>query len=350
MNSPVPDTSGGTSGASPRIWWLAAGLVVAAFGANLAWYSTAKKPCPPGWTVIQPPGDVEALAVQGEFIWSGGKEGVVKIDRRSGRVVQKLETEPPLIYVRALLVDEAGTLWIGHQSGLTRCEGPSFRTFTRKDGLPGDWVTSLLLDRDHRLWVGTFTGAARREGEGWRVFKEENGLIDDMVNVMLQDAHGDMWFGSNVAPRGGLSVSVGGQWRHFSVENRLPHNNVTALCSIGDSVVWAATGLLDRGGVAEFTRPPGGTWRCTRTITKADGLAGEKARSLFVDAAGTIWCGSEYDGIAYFKSNRWHVLDELSGLSHSEVRAIVQDTDGTLWLGTGNGITRLNAEALARLP
>ena len=36
---------------------------------------------PDGWTIIRPPHDVMALAIQGDTIWAGGKEGVIGLDR-----------------------------------------------------------------------------------------------------------------------------------------------------------------------------------------------------------------------------------------------------------------------------
>ena len=64
---------------------------------------------------------------------------------------------------------------------------------------------------------------------------------------------------------------------------------------------------------------------------------------------GTLWIGSEYDGLAFMTHGRWRVLTKKDGLSHDEVKTIVEDEDGNLWLGTADGITKLSATALRTL-
>lgn len=302
----------------------------------------------PGWQIIRPPRGVLALAEQGEIIWAGGRDGVFALDRSTGVVVEELKLDLPLEYVRALLVDGTGVLWIGHRAGLTRYDGSTWRTYTQNDGLPDNRVNALLQDRDGRLWVGTWGGAAVFNGGRWQVLMADDGLADDMVNVMLQDRQGGMWFGSYVAPRGGISYLSGEEWKYFTIENGLPHNNVTSLFEDRDGRGWAGTGFFDRGGACQFTLTAAG-WTITRVYTREDGLAGEKVHSIFQDSEGVFWFGSEYDGVAYFDGGCWRVFTRADGLAASEVTSIIQDVDGNLWLGTPDGLTRISADALAAI-
>ena len=50
-----------------------------------------------------------------------------QLDRQSGAVIKKLESDPALTYVKALLVDQSGLLYIGHFNGLTTYDGNSYR-------------------------------------------------------------------------------------------------------------------------------------------------------------------------------------------------------------------------------
>jgi ligand-binding sensor domain-containing protein len=68
------------------------------------------KEIPDGWHIIRPPHDVSALAVQGDIIWAGGKDGVIGLDRSSHQVINEIICDPPITYVRALLVDNEGTV------------------------------------------------------------------------------------------------------------------------------------------------------------------------------------------------------------------------------------------------
>lgn len=306
----------------------------------------------PGLQVLRPPHEVSALAVRGDRLYAGGREGVFEIERRSGRVLRRLEAPRPLRYVRALAVDGAGVLWIGSGEGLWGWDGAAgWREVRAGQGLPDDRVNVLEVDRQGRLWAGTWGGAAVLEGERWSVLRKSDGLADDMVNVLLQDDGGGLWFGSYTAPRGGLSHRApDGRWSRWTVAEGLPHNNVNGLFQDRDGAVWACTGFLDRGGACRFVRRQG-RWTLDRVLTVREGLAGAKSRSLFQDDHGVYWFGSEYDGTARMDGAYHRVLTRDDGFSGNEVKSILQDGDGVLWFATEDGVTRLGpegAEALAR--
>ncbi len=309
--------------------------------------NNVKSPAP-GWQITGHLNAVQALAVYGDKVWAGCEDGVYELDRQSGAIVKKLECNPPLTYVKALLVDQSGVLYIGHFNGLTRYDGTNYQTYTTKDGLPDNRVNALLFDNAGRLWAGTWGGVAVFDKGEWHVLTSADGLITDMVNTMFQDSTGGMWFGSYVAPDGGISYLKDGKWQLFSTDNGLPHNDVTSFIENDSGSIWAGTGFLYRGGAVKFAATENG-WVIQRVLTKSDGLAGDKVRSVFQDKDGVMWFGSEYDGLARWQNGLWRVLTEKDGLPHYEVMAMLQDADGSLWLGTQNGVVRLNASALQAL-
>lgn len=295
--------------------------------------------------IIRPPREVSALAVSGDTVWAGGQDGVYRIDRLTGTVEEKLAGGPPMEYVKALLVDNQGLLWIAHFQGLTCYDGKEFITYNENNGLPDRRVNSLMLDRAGRLWAGTWGGAACREGGSWRVITRQDGLADDMVNVILEDRNGGLWFGSYVAPRGGLSYFDGSRWSVFTTRDVLPHNGVCELMEDNVGRVWAGTGFYDQGGAAYCTLTDGGPgdWQVLR---KSDGLAGEKVRSIFQDRDGVYWIGSEYEGVLRWDGDSRQVLTEREGLSGNEIKDWLQDEDGSFWLASENGVTLFRQKAL----
>ena len=303
---------------------------------------------PSGWLVIPHLNAIQALAVYGDTVWAGCEDGVYELDRQSGAVIKKLDSNPPLTYVKALLVDQSGVLYIGHFNGLTRYDGTNYQTYTTKDGLPDNRVNALLWDSEGRLWVGTWGGAAFLDNGAWHSITSSDGLLTDMVNTMFQDSTGGMWFGSYVAPQGGISYLKDGKWQLFSTDNGLPHNDITSLIEDDSGSIWAGTGFLYRGGAVKFVSTENG-WVIQQVLTKSDGLAGDKVRSIFQDKDGVMWFGSEYDGLARWQNGRWRILTEKDGLPHYEVMAMLQDVDGNLWLGTQNGLVRFNTNALKNL-
>jgi ligand-binding sensor domain-containing protein len=177
------------------------------------------------------------------------------------------------------------------------------------------------------------------EGDAFRPVTSTDGLIDDMVNAIAEDRYGGLWFGSYVAPRGGVSVLRDGRWYRFALADGLPHANVTCFLATADGSMWVGTGFHDRGGAVRFDVPESGTPRIAETLSRADGLAGEKVRSLYQDEAGDIWFGSERDGIAVRTPSGFRVITSAEGMSDNEAKAVVAGRDDMLWLGTRSGIT-----------
>lgn len=302
-----------------------------------------------GFTVINPPEEVSAMVLVNDYIWAGGRDGLYKIDTATAKVVSYPEKSMGMKYIRALLIDSSKALWVGHDNGLSRLSGGAWTTFTKEEGLSDNRVYSLAVDAKGRLWVGTWSGANVFEGGNIRTLTMKEGLLDDMVNVILGDKWGGMWFGSYIAQKGGISyLSPQDKWSYYNIDNGLPHNYVTSLYEDTSGYVWAGTGLLDKGGASVF-KLKDDKWNIIETITKSEGLAGEKVRSLYQDNRGVMWLGSEYDGVTIILNGKCKIITSQDGLSDNEVKAMVQDKNGNMWFGTRYGITKVDAEFLNSL-
>jgi len=76
--------------------WLPLGLIFSAgiilIGVTLifnGFIPQAKETTRPGWLVIRPPYDVQALAEQGDSLWAGGQDGLYHLDLGSGALIEK---------------------------------------------------------------------------------------------------------------------------------------------------------------------------------------------------------------------------------------------------------------------
>ena len=329
----------------PLPWWLWAVIALLAVAViNLAGFAYTSAQAAgrllPGLTVIRPPFEVRALALDGDTLYAGGADGLCAVDTRTLRVTHPYPSDKPALgQVRGLLLESDHTLWIAHEHGLTRMRGRTVRTFTTRDGLPSDGAQCILRAKDGRLWVGTFKGAAVMDGDRFTPVTTEDGLLDDMVNAIGQDGDGGIWFGSYDAPRGGVSVLRDGRWYKFARQDGLPHADVTCFLLAADGSMWAGTGFDDMGAAVRFDVGPGGAPRIVQTLTRGDGLAGEKVRSLYQDPDGDIWFGSERDGIAVRTRSGFRIVTTAQGLSDNEAKVMVPGAGTVLWLGTRNGIT-----------
>ena len=335
-------------------------IIVAGYAAVSlgGWLLTSLQPdeeLPAGWTLIRPPGEVYAMVIDGDYVWTGGHEGLFKVDRIGKTLIEQVELPREVDYVNAIYIDERDRVWIGHFNGLTIKDGNSFEHIGEGKGLPDSRVNCIYLNSDLNLMVGTWGGVAINDGDSWDVITVDNGLMVDMVNVIMEDSRGGYWFGHYLAPAGGISYLCEGNWQYFSVDNGLPHNNITSFFEDDEGYVWAGTGLFERGGLIRFAFQDG-KWVIDEVFNKDDGLAGEKVRFVFQDNREVYWITSEFDGIAVFPKESLFgdgestILTEENGLANYEVKVVIQDRDGLIWLGTHNGLNVLDAEALESIP
>ena len=335
-------------GLRARRWWFSLGIVlVAVVAVNVAAWMTQRAvetaARVPGLSVLRPPGEVSAMLLDAPTMYAGGTDGLTAID------VETLTVSRPafaagldLGHVRALLLDDDGTLWVGHERGLVRVRDAEVREYGAQDGLPSERVQSLLRTEQGDLVVGTSLGAAvmRHGAEEFEPFG-----ADGLIVFALHETHGLVLLGTSSAPRGGLAIVGDGGTRWMTSDDGLPHANVTSFEDAADGTVWVGTGFHERGGAVRVRFDETGEPVVVETLTLADGLAGAKVRSIFRDADGAVWFGSEYDGVAIAPpgsaegARKLVVVRAAAGLSHPEVKCFVRDDLGRVWMGTLDGIT-----------
>jgi serine phosphatase RsbU (regulator of sigma subunit) len=105
-----------------------------------------------------------------------------------------------------MLQDKSGNLWFAtFGGGVSRYDGKSFTSFTKKEGLANNDVWSMLQDKSGNLWFGTNGGGVSRyDGKAFTTYTEKEGLANNSVLNILQDNKGNIWFGT----RKGLSKAT----------------------------------------------------------------------------------------------------------------------------------------------
>jgi diguanylate cyclase (GGDEF)-like protein len=94
--------------------------------------------------------------------------------------------------------DREGRLWFGGFGGLSRYENGRFVTYTRKDGLAGNYVRSIYEGEDGALWIGTYSEGLSRFKDGRFVnYRVEDGLYSNGAFAIQEDARGNFWISSN---------------------------------------------------------------------------------------------------------------------------------------------------------
>ncbi len=85
-------------------------------------------------------------------------------------------------FVISSAVGHDNAKWFGTWgAGLTRYDGKSWTTFTKKDGLGGNFIHALVVDVNGMIWAGTNGGVSWYDGTRWPNFSKGDGLVDDDV-------------------------------------------------------------------------------------------------------------------------------------------------------------------------
>lgn len=156
-------------------------------------------------------------------IWIGSNKGLYKIDRTTKKIHEYLTNDSPTSISDNLIYDiqetKEGKFWIGTVNGLNLFD-PSTNAFTRYfndphnlKSLSSSMIIGLLLDRDGDLWIGTNCGLnlLKNGSTAFIHYSKKDGLPDDYIYNLVEDKYGKIWFSTN----GGVG-SINKKTKEFS--------------------------------------------------------------------------------------------------------------------------------------
>ena len=236
-------------------------------------------------------------------------------------------------YVKSLLLDRNGNIWIGTLGGASLYNGSSFKHFNEESGLSGNSVYSMLEDSEGNLWFGTHgAGVSKYDGKTFTHFKEEQGLSSNYVWSMLEDRKGNLWFGTTM----GLSKYDGKSFTHFTEKEGLSSNYVMSIQEDQNQVLWIGT---DGGGVNKFDG------KSFTHYMEKDGLSNNTVMTIIEDHGGNLWFGTYGGGLNKFNGKSFTHYTEEIGLRSNYIASSTIDEEGNLWFGTyGGGVFKYEAK------
>jgi ligand-binding sensor domain-containing protein len=139
---------------------------------------------------------IRSLTETAEGLWIGTEHGVFRLHG------DKLDDAAELIsgvWVRAIVVDPDGSLWIATENGGLVHWRAGERAVIPPGGPPRNTtITAITLDAQGTLWVGTDgAGLWRLRDSKWHVFTAREGMFDDLMWRILDDGLGNLWMSSN---------------------------------------------------------------------------------------------------------------------------------------------------------
>ena len=253
----------------------------------------------------------------------------------------------PEAAVMALAQDSAGFLWVGTQGGLARFDGYRVRSFAPHPddprALPDGYIRTLLADGDGGVWIGSSSNGLVHYDPSTETFRTwrgdpavRRGPRSASVDALAATGDGRLWIGGD----GGLS----------RFDPRSDEFSTTPLVDRGaEPVVWAL--LVDRHGTlwagtqsGLFERPAGA--RHFRPFVPASGprVAAQPVYSLDEDGTGRLWAGSV--NVVYGIDRTRRTVDALrsstndrASLAPGQQWAITEMTPGVLWVGTDAAVS-----------
>ena len=328
-------------------------LILIALAITATILSQRTPPPPPGWQVWPDAGSILALAEYQGRVYAGGYGGLA-VCGMDGVLYEVASPGGGPWEVNCLLPAPDGGLLVGHDQGLAvlSADGDTYLV-----PLPCSKPTSVLamaLDQHGTLWLGSAAGmfcaqlSELSQPGAVQLWEQATGLAAGKVTACLIARDGALWTGTYCAPAGGVSRWDGTAWEHWTVNDGLPHPNITSLLQTSDGGIWVGCGFKSHGGAARFAETDG-SWRMVETLGETE-LAGPKVRSLFEDAAGRLWLGSEQDGLTIRHENvTLVVVTPEDGLPCLEVMSFTEANDGGIWIGTLFGLARLDPLAVDHL-
>jgi ligand-binding sensor domain-containing protein/two-component sensor histidine kinase len=273
------------------------------------------------------------------YLWAGTPIGLIRFDGIRFEVFDS-STTPILTsnYIRVLLEDRHGCLWIGTDGGgVIKYQNGEFTKFDEAQRLANEVIWDLFEDRDGSLWIGTASGVSQYRENRLINFSGAENFPKTAVFTIEQDRTGRVWVGTE---SNGIYFFEGEKFVAAPFANETERQIVKIYENrAGEIWVGTSTSLYNYDG------------NNLKKIELPEEIKKTPIYTMLEDADGSLWVGTYGSGLLRFSASgaadRFTIED---GLPNNDVFALCEDREGNIWVGTnGGGLTRLTDGNFASL-
>lgn len=237
----------------------------------------------------------------------------------------------PTDFVRCVTEDREGNMWLGMEGGgLCRLKPPVFQTLNTHAGLSSDQLLSVCEASDGSFWIGMDGNGLDHLLSSGKVvhYDSSQGLINGHAWAVVQDHQGAIYVGT----WNGLFKLEGDRFVSLSDGVKISWQ-VLAIYENQQGDLW-----LGQQGLGALTRLHQGE----ATLINIPGASSSlDVRVMVRDSSGSLWVGTENDGLYRWQNGQWTHFGKKEGLGSDTVWSLCAENDGTLWIGTcGGGLSR----------
>jgi signal transduction histidine kinase/ligand-binding sensor domain-containing protein len=264
-------------------------------------------------------------------LWIGTRAGLHRW--RDGHLTDISQTPAQIASIRR---DAAGTIWFTRMS-IRDKEGPLCRVdgdkaFCRPliPTADSDIARDLKVDAEGSLWTVSdqrlirFKDGAVRSWlpEGLSASVEEE--LRDVVHVVLPARDGTIWVGAMQPSRGLGLLRLDGDRLHAFVSPELDGRKLSVSPMIEDAAGSIWIGTQDEG----IYRLHGG--KASR-FRRSDGLSSDTIQNLYEDREGSVWVLTT-QGVHAFRDLKVGTVSSRQGLRADLANGVLAGRDGTVWV------------------
>jgi ligand-binding sensor domain-containing protein/signal transduction histidine kinase len=279
-----------------------------------------------------PEDTVQALAeTRDGYLWIGTTGGLTRFDgTRFVLYGSNILPSPGVNSVFCLSASKDGSLWIGTEGGgLLHLKDNQVKSYGAPEGLTDGFVRSILEDRRGTVWVGTDNGLYQVTGDRVKRVEMMPGVEPLAVHAISEDRQGRIWVGGSRL----LSIE-NGQQHFYALPGSYSSNRVKSILQTADGTVWVGTvGGLERLVDSSFVGLP----EIQSTV-----------RTLKQTSDGTLWIGTIGNGLWTYKNGSFSLLNSL--LPSNTVLKIFEDDSHQVWIGLQDALVRLSRTPVRVVP